>query len=144
MKEIKGNILYIEAPAKCITTNLVVKKDGKAVMGAGVAKAFRDEYKGIDEEYGRMLSRGIDFVEIIFSDNRSDILSFPTKNDWRDKSDINLIIKSTKELVDLVNLYDYSEVLLPRPGCSNGGLDWEEVKKEIEPLLDDRFIIVSL
>lgn len=34
-------------------------------------------------------------------------------------------------------------VLLPRPGCGNGKLQWDFVKREIEDLLDDRVTIVN-
>jgi len=35
------------------------------------------------------------------------------------------------------------KVYLPRPGCGYGYLDWEIVKKELEPILDDRFIVIT-
>ncbi len=33
---------------------------------------------------------------------------------------------------------------LPRVGCGNGSLDWEDVQPILERHLDDRFILVSL
>ena len=52
MLEKKMNIISAEAfnsfDAICFTSNGIVKKDGRLVMGAGVAKAFRDHFKDLD------------------------------------------------------------------------------------------------
>jgi len=72
------------------------------------------------------------------------IFSFPTKNDWRDKSDINLIARSAMEITDIANRIGLSQVFLPKPGCANGQLDWSEVNAVISIALDDRFTVVSL
>jgi hypothetical protein len=34
-------------------------------------------------------------------------------------------------------------VLVPRPGCGNGQLDWEDVKPILLDHFDDRFIVVT-
>ena len=57
------------------------------------------------------------------------------------KSDINLIDKSIKQLVELTNQMGWETVVLPRIGCGNGGLNWDDVKPVIEPYLDHRFIV---
>jgi len=49
MLELRGNYNIFELPqnpseAMCITTNGIVKKDGKAVMGAGIAKQANSFY----------------------------------------------------------------------------------------------------
>ena len=38
---------------------------------------------------------------------------------------------------------NFSSVLLPKPGCANGGLNWEQVKPLLEQYLDDRFTIID-
>src|SRR6202035_3185777 len=78
------------------------------------------------------------FVEVPYA-----IVAFPTKQDWRNDSDINLILKSTHELVDMANQRQWNRVTLSRVGCGAGRLDWMEVKEAIEPLLDNRFTIIS-
>jgi len=43
----------------------------------------------------------------------------------------------------LENLNRYA--VLPRPGCSNGGLDWEtEVKPVISKILSDRVWVITI
>jgi hypothetical protein len=139
--------------AICFTSNGVVKKDGSLVMGAGVAKVFRDRFIGLDKragdavrEYGNVC-RCVCRLPCLVCDGcileGIDIVAFPTKHHWRDPSDIALIIKSAYELMQLVESNNWKLVALPRPGCSNGGLQWSEVKKVLDPILDDRVLIVS-
>lgn len=85
---------------------------------------------------------------------------------WRAKADLKLIEASAKQLAGVEPYYgiirnineSYSNdilttgtsqirpvntVLMPRPGCGNGGLTWEQVKPIIEPILDDRFTVME-
>lgn len=137
--------------AVCVTTNGIVKADGKAVMGAGVAKECADLFPEIPLLLGDRINKFGNRVHKLGLYNRFtkygmvvyQILSFPTKYHWRYNSDINLIIKSCTELVEIADLYEYSSVYLTPPGCGNGHLDWEtQVKPNIEHILDDRFIVV--
>jgi len=74
------------------------------------------------------------------------LLFFPTKHNWWEKSDLVLIEESTRQLRDFFDnvISEYPvPIYLPRPGCSNGGLDWEDVKPILEKYLDDRFVVVQ-
>ena len=44
----------------------------------------------------------------------------------------------------LATLLKWQVVVLPRPGCGNGRLDWFLVERTIAPWLDDRFVVVTL
>ena len=46
-----------KADAICFTSNGIVKKDGKLIMGAGVAKQFRDRFFGLDQESGALVKK---------------------------------------------------------------------------------------
>lgn len=159
MREIEGNILTITkvgeetVVAKCFTSNGMVTKEGKAVMGAGVAKAFRDAYIGIDKELGsRLMAEESNKVRRLglFKTMQyplTEIIAFPTKLDWKKNSSYDLIEKSARELADIITISPDLQrgiVLLPRPGCQNGKLDWNVVKTYIEDILPDNVVIVSL
>lgn len=77
---------------------------------------------------------------------------------WKAKAEIPLIQESIKALIKSVNYHQshilgdgwldlqhgrQARVVMPRPGCGNGGLKWEQVRPAIEPLLDDRFTVVT-
>lgn len=145
MREVTGNIWDAQVDAICVTTNGITKRDGRAVMGKGIALEAVKRFPGIDITLGSFL---IDFgnrVHHIYSCLKSErsenIVSFPTKHHWRDKSDIDLILISCRQLIELTNREKWSKVALPRVGCGNGGLTWTLVKTMISDLLDDRFII---
>lgn len=73
------------------------------------------------------------------------VLTCPTKHDWRDRSDLTLIRRSCEQLVAICDKFGVRTCYLPRPGCANGGLDWEtQVRPVVEPILDDRFVVVDL
>jgi len=151
MIEISGNLFnppLEKVDAICITTNGVVKKNGELVMGAGVAKQAANKVPALPKIWGNYVAvqgnhvywyttrKFFPIIPITF-------VSFPTKQDWRDKSDISLIKQSCLELVKLSDNMQWKKVLLTRPGCGLGGLNWEkEVKPVISELLDDRIHII--
>lgn len=123
-----------------IATCGVVTPDGKLVMGRGIAREASSEYPQLSTYLGwAVKSRGLQ-VEVIVEPN---LIAFPTKNHFRHKSDINLILKSTIQLVDAVSNLT-GRILLPRVGCGNGKLDWAEVEPMMRHYLtDDRFVVFS-
>lgn len=128
------------------TTNQILNKDGKLVMGAGIAKWFKETFPWTPEAFALKKEQVTVFPIDLLSDEYPNVLfSFPTKFHWKDKSDIVLIEKSTKELVKLVNNFSDNDVsiLMTRPGCGCGGLDWKDVKPIIEQYLDNRFTVIS-
>lgn len=132
-----------ESAPVVITTNSSVKKNGRAVMGAGCALEAKDRFADIDLVLGQMLARDGNHVAILSLGVGSlCIVSFPTKYNWFDKSDLTLIKRSARELAGLMTDLSVPRVIMPRPGCGYGGLRWSVVKPVLEPILDDRFIVV--
>lgn len=166
MKEKKGNMLSMSCDALCITTNGFVKNNGKAVMGAGIAKQVSHLIGGIDETLGEKIIREGNKVHLLTYVEAIALVSFPVKPivetsdgtnfvshkhfpvgttvpGWACKADIQLIEKSCHQLVELTDRMGWKKVLLPRMGCGHGELKWEDVKQVVEPLLDDRFTVCT-
>jgi hypothetical protein len=147
MKELHGDIFSDSvikfADAICVTTNSVIKKDGRCVMGAGVALAAKNKYKDIDIKLAELIKKNGHIVQIII-DDPIPIISFPTKINYWEKSTLYLIKTSLKELIELTDRMNWNKVVLPRPGCHNGGLNWLGlIKPLLEQNIDERFWVIS-
>lgn len=163
MKEAFGDIWELSQynyDAIVITTNGFVKKNGEAVMGRGIALEARERYPSLPANLGKWITEngnipGITYIEpnvSVFDVWRPyRLITFPVKPvfgprgepGWRAKADIDLIRESAHGVVKLVDAADLGSIIMPRPGCGNGGLKWEDVKPVIEPILDDRFTVVT-
>lgn len=139
MKEIQGEAWELQRNYTYlgITTNGFIKKDGTAVMGRGIAYEAQSRYPGIRRALANLIRENGNVVQEI-TDN---LVAFPVKHNWFDKADIELIKRSCKQLMGF--LKPDETILLPKPGCGNGGLHWSDVKPIIETLLDDRVTIIS-
>lgn len=63
---------------------------------------------------------------------------------WMGKSTTSLIACSASGLIKLTNEMDWEKVVLPKPGCSNGGLSWQkDVRPLLQEVLDDRFCVID-
>jgi hypothetical protein len=141
MIEASGDLFSYPADATCITTNGTVKKNGECVMGRGVALEAKKRWPAVPLVLGNAVNAFGNIVQSIYVIDYWSLVAFPVKHNWWEKADLDLIARSCGQLVDLAD--DCWEcVALPRPGCGNGSLDWQEVKPVLGKLLDDRFVIV--
>lgn len=157
MKEEFGDAwtLAKSADALCLTTNGFIRANGWGVMGRGIAKQATSRIPGIAAELGHHLKHNGNHVGMLTTVTWSSALpgdpsggsyivyAFPVKHVWDQPADMNLIERSCRELMEIVNELHLHRVILPRPGCGNGGLTWAVVKPLIAPLLDDRIVIVE-
>lgn len=152
MKEVPGDIwdYYEQGHWIVITTNGNVKKNGAAVMGKGIALQAAERFPKLPLELGRLMGRGSPFWVFPFSEYR--LFTFPTKYNWWEKSDVELIKRSVMRLKALSRFFSISPypelnnvfpLYMTRPGCRNGGLDWKDVKPILERYLDDKYMIVE-
>lgn len=143
MIEVIGDLWeYEPADVRVITTNGFVKNNGEAVMGRGCAREAKQKFPDISLELGVSIKKK---GNIPFYFRKYGIMTLPVKHVWYEKADLDLICESCSLMVNgLVNNHsEWKNVLIPRPGCGNGQLDWTQVKIAIEPLLDDRFRIIT-
>lgn len=135
--------------AVCVTTNGVVKPDGKAVMGKGIALEADIHFhlsellgKYITQYGNRAFNLGMHNKCYLNNPSTFRIFSFPTKHHWREDSDINLICKSAEQLVEMCTKFGVTRCYLTPPGCGNGNLNYEStVRPWLSQILDDRFVI---
>lgn len=132
--------------AVCVTTNGEIKVNGRAVMGRGCAEYVAKTFPGTADKLAVLLkqygNRAFNLGTYSHKGNQIRIISFPTKNKWRDASSLALINASAKQLVEMADKFGLKRVYIPIPGCSNGQLVWSRVKQELA-VLDDRFIVYS-
>jgi hypothetical protein len=92
---------------------------------------------------------GLPFVNNLLKkkDHKCLILSFPTKEHFKDRAIPELIRNSAKELVKLADGLELYRIVVPAPGIGGhtGRLDHDkDVAPMIEDILDDRFWITFL
>ena len=71
------------------------------------------------------------------------IVSFPVEASAWEWPDLRLIARSARELRELADREGWELVLVPRPGCGGGGLDWREVRPLLEEQFDGRFVVIA-
>jgi len=108
-------------------------------MGKGCALEATQRVSGIAKSLGLLIEEKGNHVHYI----GHGISSFPVKHNWWEPADLSLIKRSTHEFVQLVDMFSMKSVIIPRPGCGNGWLNWNDVKAVLESILDDRFSIIS-
>lgn len=151
MKEVYNKNIFLMASGKdeaiCIDTNYSCKKDGHAVMGKGYCKKANELYN-LSEKLGQYLkmygNRAFDLgLYSGYGEDVHHVLTFPTKNKWWEKNDINLIKKSAEQIIRICNARQIKKCYLPPVGTMNNGFDYDSIIKPIiSNILDDRFIIV--
>lgn len=125
-----------EADALVITTNGFVKKNGRAVMGRGVALQAAQRWPDLPSELGALIrERGNHVMDLkrvgLVRTNEetlggwiTTLVSFPVKQNWWEVARPDLIVRSAKELVAMADRFGWKNVAMPRPGCGNGQLLW--------------------
>ena len=171
MQQITGDLFQQNADAICITTNGYINQEGLAVMGRGCAWVASKRVPELPSILAASIKKHGNVVSVLMEHPSQHLLSFPVKPantvynhfmpDWVISSmqgefahgdmvpgcfataSLPIIRKSCHELVALADLQGYQSVVIPRPGCGNGELEWDEVGTVLNAYLDDRFFVIS-
>ena len=147
---VKGSLFDSDCQALVNTVNCV------GVMGAGLAKQFKDRYPTYFDDYVYKCRRGyiqtgyVDIFRSLVKRYPPIIISFPTKRHWKESSKIDYIdsglahLKTTLETLQNNEGFEDLSVAIPPLGCGLGGLRWSEVKDLIYCHLEGSGFIVNV
>ena len=130
-----GNILTEDAEAIVNTVNCV------GVMGRGIALQFKKALPENFKAYAAACKReevqpGRMFIfETGALTNPQYVVNFPTKRHWRGKSRMEDIQSGLKALIEVIKERNIRSIAIPPLGSGLGGLDWMQVKSQIEEAL---------
>jgi len=133
----KGNLLDASSEALVSTVN----EDG--VMGKGIALMFREAFPESAKVYEQAAKRGhVHVGRVLVTQNKALfgprwIVHFPTKRHWRFPSKLDWVRRGLQDLKRVIPEHGIRSIALPPLGCGNGGLEWSQVRREIEAALGD-------
>lgn len=112
----------------------------QGVSGKGVALEFKKRYPEYQAAYEDACARRLVTIGSVYlshGDGKTKfIISFPTKQGWRDKSMLRYISFGLRDLVKKIEEYGITSIAMPAIGCGEGGLDWVSVQRLIRYRLD--------
>jgi len=166
MQEVIGDIwdYWLDMYLIAIPVNGFVKKNGRAVMGKGLAKQARERIPDIDLVLGKAIIRG-GWSEIY--QIAPGIVSFPVKRDHAIYDGTNVVrhmrgrlaigdpapgwaLKAETAIIEsslgtLRNWYPtFERIVIPRVGCGAGELNWVVDVKPLCERCGDWLLVTSL
>jgi O-acetyl-ADP-ribose deacetylase (regulator of RNase III) len=133
----EGNLLEANAQALVNTVNT------EGVMGKGIALMFKERFADNFKRYAaackaKQVRTGKMFVtEVNELDGPRWIVNFPTKQHWRPPSKLEWVTEGLQDLRRFLIDNQVESIAIPPLGAGNGGLPWQDVRKEIEIALGD-------
>jgi O-acetyl-ADP-ribose deacetylase (regulator of RNase III) len=133
----QGNLLEAGAEALVNTVNTV------GVMGKGIALMFKEAFPENFKAYETACKRGEVEVGRMFVVERQQlvgprwIINFPTKKHWRNPSKMEWVEEGLADLKRIILEKRIRSIAIPPLGSGNGGLDWQDVRPQIESTLGD-------
>lgn len=137
IKFTQGNLLEAPVEALVNTVNTV------GVMGKGIALMFKERFANNFRLYAaackaKQVQTGKMFVtEVQELGGPRWIVNFPTKQHWRASSQMVWVTEGLQDLRRFLIEKNVKSIAIPPLGAGNGGLDWLEVRDQIESALGD-------
>lgn len=134
---IQGNLLEAHTEALVNTVNTV------GVMGKGIALMFKERFGENFRLYaaackaGQVQTGKMFVTEVRELDGPRWIVNFPTKQHWRAPSQLAWVVEGLQDLRRFLIEQQVKSIAIPPLGAGNGGLEWSEVRKQIEAILGD-------
>ena len=131
----KGDLLKADVEALVNAVNCV------GVMGKGIALQFKQAFPGNFKAYEQACKQGkvklgtMHVYETGLPSNPKYIINFPTKQHWKDKSDLQDVKDGLENLISVVQELNIKLIAIPPLGCGLGGLKWSDV----QPLIENAF-----
>jgi len=116
---IEGDLFKSEAQTLVNTINCV------GAMGKGIALDFKNRYPDMFFKYKELCKDNLIQVGKLWLYKSPDkwILNFPTKKDWRDKSEVSYLTLGLQKFIDTYQEKGITSIAFPLLGVNNGGLD---------------------
>jgi len=115
---IQGSLFHSNCQTLVNTVNC------QGVMGAGIAKEFKKRYPEMFTSYKRICDRKLltPGKLWIYKDVFINILCFPTKDKWRNKSEESYLETGLQRFRDTYKEKGITSIAWPLLGASNGGI----------------------
>jgi O-acetyl-ADP-ribose deacetylase (regulator of RNase III) len=133
----KGNLLEAGTEALVNTVNTV------GVMGKGIALMFKERFPQNFHLYSAACKAGQVRTGKMFVTEANEldwprwIVNFPTKRHWRAPAQIVWVAEGLQDLRRFLIEKQVKSVAIPPLGAGNGGLEWADVREQIESALGD-------
>lgn len=110
-----------------IPTNLAVKANGEAIMGAGVALQAARRWPHLPVRYGASINAG--HTRLACHDER--LLLAPTKHHWKQDANLELVIETINAIATWA-ADSGAPLVTPALGCGLGGLAWDDIRSHMQ------------
>lgn len=140
----QGNLLEVRAEALVNTVNTV------GVMGKGIALMFKERFAENYRRYAAACKAGevktgrMFVTEVAELDGPRWIVNFPTKQHWRAPSKMAWIVDGLQDLRRFIVEKQVKSIAIPPLGAGNGGLEWNDVREQIEAALSDLDVDITV
>lgn len=137
LKIVNGDLFEANVEAVVNPVNTV------GIMGAGLALQFKNKFPNNFKSYQAACNSGDVQTGKMFVYNLGVtahpklIINFPTKQHWKDPSEMSYIEDGLTDLLKVINYYNIKSIAIPALGSGLGGLKWSEVLAKIEYAFKD-------